>query len=61
MDQTKYQLGHFYPKIFVGAVCSQTQGSGGGPILVQMTNRITTHRKYFGVGGHHAVCGILVP
>ena len=43
-DQTKDQFGHYYPKKFVGAVCSQGQGSGGGPILVQMTNRITTHR-----------------
>ena len=43
-DETKYQLGHCYPKKFVGAVFSQGQGSGGGPILVQMTNRITTHR-----------------
>ena len=43
-DQSKYQVGHCYLKKFVGAVCSQGQGSGGGQILVQMTNRITTHR-----------------
>ena len=42
--QTNYNLGHCYPKKFVGTVCSQGQGSGGGPIPVQMTNRITTHR-----------------
>ena len=44
MDQAKYELGHCCPKKFVGAVCYQGQGSGGGPILVQMTNGITTHR-----------------
>ena len=43
-DQNKYQFGHCYPNKFVEAVCPQGQGSGGGPIPVQMTNRITTHR-----------------
>ena len=51
MDQAKYELGHCCPKKFVGAVCYQGQGSGGGPILVQMTNGITTHRKCFWMGG----------
>ena len=42
--QTDYHLGHCYPKKFVGAVRSQGQGSGGCPIVVQMTNRIMAHR-----------------
>ena len=42
--RTDYHLGHCYPKKFVGALCSEGQGSGGGPILVQMTSRITAHR-----------------
>ena len=42
--QTAYHLGHCYPKKFVGAVRSQGQGSGGCPIVVQMTNRIMAHR-----------------
>ena len=43
-DQNKYQFDHCYPNKFVEAVCPQGQGCGGGPIPVQMTNRITTHR-----------------
>ena len=42
--QTDYHLGHCYPKKFVGALCSEGQGSGCGPILVQMTNRIMIRR-----------------
>ena len=51
MDQAKYELGHCCPKKFVGAVCYQGQGSGGGQILVQMTKRIMTHGYCFWVGG----------
>ena len=61
MDQTKYQLGHCCPKKFVGAVCSQDQGSGGGQILVQMTNRIMTHRYCFWVGGPMQFLGSKFP